>query len=138
VYYLPRPVSNAELGLMRRLDQLHLEHPFAGSRMLRDLLRQEGIVVGRKHVAILIRISLDGKGCWRDNVLNERLWKSVKYEEVYLKAYASVSQAGAGRTRSLSGARPIRSTSTNRCPWPRQLNRKRSTNLSVTHKFVGD
>ena len=43
-----------------------------------------------------IRISMDGKGSWRDNVFVERLWRSVKYEEVYLKAYESVSGARAG------------------------------------------
>lgn len=216
VYYLPKPVRAADLALMRRLDELHLEWPFAGSRMLRDLLRQEGIDVGRKHVATLmrrmgiealyrrpntsrrhpdhpvypyllkglaitqpnqvwamdityipmargfvylaavidwhsrkvlahrvsitmetafcieaveeairrfgapgifntdqgsqftssdftgllkqhgIRLSMDGQGAWRDNVFVERLWKSVKYEEVYLKAYESVSQAREG------------------------------------------
>jgi putative transposase len=42
-----------------------------------------------------IKISMDGKGCWRDNVFVERLWKSVKYEEVYLKAYDSVTHAKA-------------------------------------------
>lgn len=219
VYYLPKPVRGADLTLMRRMDELHLEHPFAGSRMLRDLLRQEGIPVGRKHVATLmrrmgiealyrkpntsrkhpehpiypyllrhlsvtqpnqvwamdityipmargfvylaavmdwysrrvlawrasitmetdfcleaveeaiqrhgqpeifntdqgsqftseaftgllkhhaIRLSMDGQGCWRDNVFVERLWKSVKYEEVYLRAYASVSEAKAGLAR---------------------------------------
>jgi len=213
VYYLPKPVSQADLALMRRIDELHLEHPFAGARMLRDLLRQDGIVVGRKRVRTLMRrmgiqalyrkpntskrhpahpiypyllrglkidrpnqvwamdisyipmakgfvylaavmdwysrkvlawrvsislettfcveaveeamrrygkpdifntdqgcqftsqeftdvlkqhqiaISMDGKGCWRDNVFVERLWKSVKYEEVYLRAYDSVSHA---------------------------------------------
>lgn len=213
VYYLPRPVSETDLALMRRIDELHLECPFAGSRMLRDLLRQEGIVVGRKHVRTLMRrmgidalyrkpntskrhpahpiypyllrglkidrpnqvwamdityipmargfvylaavvdwhsrrvlawrvsitldtafcieaveeamqrygkpeifntdqgcqftsheftrvlkdagiaISMDGKGCWRDNVFVERLWKTIKYEEVYLKAYDTVSHA---------------------------------------------
>lgn len=215
VYYLPKPLSEADLTLMRRIDELHLEHPFAGSRMLRDLLRQEGIHVGRKHVATLmrkmgiealyrrpntsrrhpehpiypyllrhlsvtqpnqvwamdityipmargfvylaavmdwysrrvlawrvsitmetdfcleaveeaihrhgkpgifntdqgsqftseaftgllkqhaIRISMDGQGCWRDNVFVERLWRSVKYEEVYFKAYSTVSEAKA-------------------------------------------
>ncbi len=219
VYYLPKPVSERDLRLMRRIDELHLEHPFAGSRMLRDLLVQEGFDVGRKHVATLmrkmgiealyrrpntsrrhpehpvypyllknlavtrsnqvwamdityipmargfvylaavvdwhsrkvlahrvsitmetgfcieaveeaiqrygipdifntdqgaqftsstftgmlkqhgIRISMDGKGAWRDNVFVERLWKSVKYEEVYLKAYESVSQARDGLVR---------------------------------------
>lgn len=136
-------------------------YPFAGSRMLRDLLRNEGRPVGRKRVRRLmrqmaivdwysrrilawrlsntlttdfciealeeaitrygtpeifntdqgsqftsaeftgvlkahdIRISMDGKGCWRDNVFVERLWRTIKYEEVYLKAYDSVSQAKA-------------------------------------------
>ena len=42
VYYLPRPVSEADLALMRRIDALHLEHPFMGARMLRDSLRREG------------------------------------------------------------------------------------------------
>ena len=51
VYYLPRPVSPADLAIMRRIDELHLELPFAGSRMLRDLLNQEGIEIGRCHVA---------------------------------------------------------------------------------------
>ncbi len=219
VYYLPKPMSEADLKLMRRIDELHLEHPFAGARMLRDLLRQEGFEAGRKHVATLmrkmgiealyrrphtsrkhpqhavypyllrhlpiqrpnqvwamdityipmargfvylaavmdwysrrvlawrvsitmesdfcieaveeamarhgkpdifntdqgsqftsaaftgrlqehgIRLSMDGKGAWRDNVFVERLWKSVKYEEVYLRAYVSVSEAKAGLAR---------------------------------------
>ena len=213
VYYRPRPVSEARLGLMRRIDELHLERPFAGSRMMRDMLRMEGALCGRRHVATLmrrmgiealyrkpntsrrhpdhtvhpyllrglrvdrpnqvwamdityipmargfvflaavmdwfsrrvlawrvsitmntefcvaaveealarygppeifntdqgsqftseaftgllkdngIRISMDGKGRWRDNVFVERLWKSVKYEEVYLKAYETVAEA---------------------------------------------
>jgi putative transposase len=213
LYYLPVPVSPTDLALMRRIDELHLEHPFAGARMLRDLLWQEGEKIGRKHVATLMRkmgiealyrkpnlsrknarnkiypyllrglkidrtnqvwamdityipmakgfvylaavldwhsrrvlswrvsitmhtdfcieaveeaiarygkpkifntdqgsqftseeftgllkqngiaISMDGKGCWRDNVFVERLWKSVKYEQVYLHAYDSVSHA---------------------------------------------
>ena len=214
-YYTPRETSPADLALMRRMDELHLEHPFAGARMLRDLLRPEGSKAGRKHIGTLmarmgiqalyrkpntsrrqrgdeiypyllrdlaierpnqewaadityipmrrgflylfavidwysrrvlawrlsntlttdfcleavreaihrhgcpaifntdqgcqftsseftgllkshdIRISMDGKGCWRDNVFVERLWKSVKYEEVYLKAYDSVPEAKA-------------------------------------------
>ena len=219
VYYRPRPVSDAALGLMRRIDELHLERPFAGSRMLRDMLRREGISAGRRHVTTLMRrmgiealyrkpntsrrhphhpvypfllrgvavtrpnqvwamdityipmargfvylaavvdwhsrkvlswrlsitmdtafcieaveealerhgkpeifntdqgsqftseaftgllknngiaISMDGRGSWRDNVFVERLWKSVKYEEVYLRAYESVSEARAGINR---------------------------------------
>lgn len=219
VYYRPKPVSEYDQGLMTRLDRLHLEWPFAGARMLRDLLRQEGLTVGRKHVATLmrrmglealyqkpkttqrhpahqvypyllrdlaitrgkhvwamdvtyvpmakgfvylvavvdwatrrvlawrvsitmdvqfcldaveeaierygrpdimntdqgsqftshaftgllktqgIRISMDGRGAWRDNVFVERLWRSVKYEEVYLDAYDSVAEARAGLAR---------------------------------------
>ena len=213
VYYLPRPVPEADLAIMRRLDRLHLESPFAGSRMLRGLLVAEGCKIGRRHVKTLMKrmgiealyrrprttkpgpghkiypyllramavtrpnqvwamdityipmargfvylavvldwfsrrvlswrlsitmeaafcvetledalarhgkpdifntdqgsqftgsaftgvlanndiaISMDGKGAWRDNVFVERLWRSVKYEEVYLKAYDSVSEA---------------------------------------------
>jgi putative transposase len=55
VYYLPRPVSAADLVLMRRIDELHLEFPFAGSRLLRDLLADEGSKVGRRHVATLMK-----------------------------------------------------------------------------------
>ena len=56
-----------------------------------DMLKENGI-----------RISMDGKGCWRDNVFVERLWRRVKYEEVYLKAYESVSQARASIGHYLS------------------------------------
>ena len=55
VYYLPRAVSAADLAIMRRIDELHLEFPFAGSRMLRDLLRQESIEIGRLHVSTLMK-----------------------------------------------------------------------------------
>ena len=54
-YYQPTPVSETALALMRRIDALHLVHPFAGARMLRDLLRQEGHAIGRRHVATLMR-----------------------------------------------------------------------------------
>jgi putative transposase len=229
VYYRSQPTSDADLALMRQIDALHLNHPFAGARMLRDLLRQDGYVVGRKHVATLMRImgiealyrkantsrrhpehriypyllrgltidrpnqvwamditylpmargfiylavvldwatrrilawrlsnsltadfcvdaleeaiarygapeimntdqgsqftgsefigtlerhhiaiSMDGKGCWRDNVFVERLWKTIKYEEVYLHAYDTVSAAKESLTRYISfynGRRP--------------------------------
>ena len=219
VYYLPRPVSDYDQELMRRIDHLHLDLPFAGSRMLRDLLKQEGYRVGRKHVATLmkrmgiealyrkprttkpraghkiypyllrnlsidrpnqvwamdityipmargfvylaavldwhtrrvlswkvsitmdvhfcleaveeaierygtpeimntdqgsqftsqaftgllkehdIKISMDGKGSWRDNVFIERLWRSVKYEDIYLRAYDSASAVRTGLNR---------------------------------------
>ena len=55
VYYLPRPVPAADLAIMRRMDELHLEFPFAGSRMLRDLLNKERVEIGRCHVATLMR-----------------------------------------------------------------------------------
>jgi putative transposase len=222
VYYRPTPVSAADLALMRVIDELHLEYPFAGARMLRDMLRARGFEVGRKHVATLMRrmgiealyrrpntskphpehriypyllrglaieranqvwamdltyipmargfvylaaildwhsrkvlawdvsismeadfcvrvldaalarhgrpeifntdqgaqftsqafterlkskgiaISMDGRGCWTDNVFIERLWRSVKYEEVYLRAYETVNQAREGISRYLS------------------------------------
>lgn len=228
-YYQREPVSPEDLALMRRIDELHLDYPFAGSRMLRDLLVQEGTRVGRRHVRTLMRRmgieaiyrrpntsrrdgkagvfpyllrgmtitrpnqvwaadityipmrrgfvylfavldwatrrvlswrvsntlgtdfcieaiseaiarygvpeifntdqgcqftsrpfiehlkqhgiqqSMDGRGCWRDNVFVERLWRSIKYEEVYLHAYESVSQARAGIARYLAfynAARP--------------------------------
>ena len=222
VYYLPRPVCEADQQLMRRIDELHLEYPFAGSRMLRDMLNREGFDVGRRHVSTLmermgiealyrkpntskkhpthkvypyllrelkidranqvwatdityipmacgwvylcaivdwasrrvlshrvsismdstfcvealeeafskygkpeifnsdqgsqftsdnftaalkargVAISMDGKGAWRDNVFVERLWKSIKYEEVYLHAYDSVSHAKASLARYIN------------------------------------
>jgi putative transposase len=221
LYYEPRPVPAAELAIMRRIDELHLDYPFAGSRMLRDLLRGEGIAIGRERVAAMMRrmglealyrrpntskpadghkiypyllrglpverpnqvwamdityipmargfvylaavvdwfsrrvlawrlsitlevefcldavedalarygrpeifntdqgsqftsaaftgllldntiaISMDGRGSWRDNVFVERLWRSVKYEEVYLRAYDSVGDARASLGRYL-------------------------------------
>ena len=55
LYYEPRPVPAAELAIMRRIDALHLDYPFAGSRMLRDLLRGEGVAIGRALVATMMR-----------------------------------------------------------------------------------
>ena len=55
VYYLPRPVAATDLVVMRRIDELHLNFPFAGSRMLRDLLAGEGFAVERLHVATLMK-----------------------------------------------------------------------------------
>jgi len=213
LYYEPRPVGEADLRLMRRIDELHKDCPFAGSRMMKGLLRQEGFTAGRLHVATLMRtmgiealyrrpntskpapghkvypyllrklavtrsnqvwamdityipmargfvylvavvdwfsrkvlawrlsvtletgpclealneamarygkpeimntdqgsqftsidftkalkdaeilIGMDGKGAWRDNVFVERLWRTIKYEEVYLRADDSVTAA---------------------------------------------
>jgi putative transposase len=55
VYYLPQETPESELALMRRIDELHLGYPFAGARMLRDLLRREGHAIGRERVATLMR-----------------------------------------------------------------------------------
>src|SRR3984893_15136327 len=55
LYYLPRPVSAADLAVMRRMDELHLDYPFAGSRMLCDLLQAEGVKIGRRNVVTLMK-----------------------------------------------------------------------------------
>ena len=55
VYYRARPVAPGDLVVMRRMDELHLDFPFGGSRMLRDLLNREGIEVGRRHVGTLMK-----------------------------------------------------------------------------------
>jgi putative transposase len=220
-YDQPTPVSERVLALMRRIDELHLQYPFAGARMLRAVLRNEGHAIGRRRVASLMRrmgitavyrkpcttqrhpgqriypyllcdldivrpnhvwaadityipmkrgfvylcaildwasrrvlawrlsntlttdfcldavreaitqygrpeifntdqgcqftsleftgllkdqgiqISMDGRGCWRDNVFVERLWRSLKYEDVYLRAYETVGDAQQGLARYL-------------------------------------
>jgi putative transposase len=55
VYYLPRLVPERDLALMRRIDELHMDYPFAGARMMRGLLKREGHGVGRRHVGTLMR-----------------------------------------------------------------------------------
>ena len=55
LYYQPRPVSERNQRLMNKIDKLHLEMPFAGARMLRDLLKLDGEKVGRKHVSTLMK-----------------------------------------------------------------------------------
>ena len=55
VYYTPSPICESDLALMRRMDELHLEHPWMGNRKLQDQLNREGFVVGRKHVATLMK-----------------------------------------------------------------------------------
>jgi putative transposase len=60
LYYQPRAVPAADLAVMRRIDELHLDYPFAGSRMLRDLLRGEGISIGRERVAsMMLRMGIE-------------------------------------------------------------------------------
>ena len=55
IYYVPEPVPAEDLALMRQIDELHLEFPFAGSRMLRDLLAADGSPVDRRHLTTLMR-----------------------------------------------------------------------------------
>ena len=55
LYYEPQPVPEADLAIMHRVDALHLDYPFAGSRMLRDLLRSEGVIIGREKVRTMMR-----------------------------------------------------------------------------------
>jgi putative transposase len=60
LYYQPRAVPAADLAVMRRIDELHLDYPFAGSRMLRDLLRGEGLSIGRERVAsMMLRMGIE-------------------------------------------------------------------------------
>ena len=60
VYYLPQPVSQADLALMRKIDELHLEHPFMGARMLRDHLARQGIHAGRRHIrTLMLRMGIE-------------------------------------------------------------------------------
>src|SRR5438105_14284191 len=81
VYYLPQPTPDADLALMRRIDELHLEHPFAGARMLRDLLRREGHRIGRKHVATLMR-KMDIEALYRKANTSRRHAAHPVYETV--------------------------------------------------------
>jgi transposase InsO family protein len=66
-------------------------------------VRPAGMFTSQEFTQLLkengIAISMDGRGCWRDNVFVERLWKSIKYEEVYLRAYETVSAARSGIAR---------------------------------------
>jgi putative transposase len=55
IYYKPRPVPAEALAIMRRIDELHLDYPFAGSRMLRDMLGREGVEIGRRRVAAMLK-----------------------------------------------------------------------------------
>jgi transposase InsO family protein len=125
-YYQPQPISVEDLALMRRIDALHMDwasRRVLSWRMSNTLTTdfcieavQEAInrygepeifntdqgcqFTSLEFTGLLkdngIQISMDGKGCWRDNVFVERLWRSVKYEEVYLHAYDSVSDARGG------------------------------------------
>src|SRR5882672_9781780 len=82
VYYLPRPVPATDLEIMRRLDELHLAYPFAGSRMLRGLLAAEGCKIGRRHVTTLMkRMGIEAprprKAGYRRDAISRRLRRQI-------------------------------------------------------------
>jgi transposase InsO family protein len=106
IYYEPVGTGESDLTLMAAMDDIHLTFPFYGVRRPRGELLDRGFCVGRGHGAQFtsegfagllasrgIQISMDGRGRWMDNVFIERLWRSVKYEEVYLKGYESIPEA---------------------------------------------
>jgi hypothetical protein len=96
LYAVPQPIAAEDVAAMRQLDLLHLQHPFAGSRMLRDLLRLTGVGVGRKHVAMLMRRMGIMALCQHPRFI-ARLWKSVTHDDVYLDTYDSVTNGRLGR-----------------------------------------
>jgi putative transposase len=112
-YYLPQPVSPADLALMRRIDELHLEYPWAGARMLRDCLRRDGHRIGRKHVRTLMQ---------RMGI--EPLYRKPNTSKRHPRRHAPLSSdtstftIQSGRTVRLHAAPPMRRTSTScRYPW---------------------
>ena len=82
IYYRPRPVSDADLKLMHRIDKLDMEFPFAGSRMLQGLLVQEGFKVGRLHVATLMkRMGRAGERHWFERTRDGGLVSQAEHPE---------------------------------------------------------
>ena len=109
VYYLPRPVSAADLALMRKLDELHLEHPFMGARMLRDQLARQGIYAGRRHIRTLMLKMGIGEAaqvqrCRTHKVRNvtERLPRQIaaQVKSVMHAAYKAVGEGRHGRAQA--------------------------------------
>ncbi len=106
----PRPVSVEDLALMRRLDELHLDYPFAGARMLRDLLRREGVPVGWRHVATLMKRRGLAAIYRRPNMskpapgpkIYPYLLRGLRSPDIWR------STIRAARIRALTGARPTR------------------------------
>ena len=105
VYYKPRPLSVEDLKIMRRIDELHLDYPFAGSRMLRDLLNRAGVSIGRRHVATLMKrlasaapyVSSCGRLQEHCEICSARLfralpWKRAARLSVRRQAHCSVAQ----------------------------------------------
>jgi putative transposase len=84
-------------GMIVASEEKHMTSQFTSADFIKVLASRE------------IKISMDGKGAWRDNVFVERLWRTIKYEEVYLHAYASVPEARASIGRYIAfynGRRP--------------------------------
>ena len=121
LYSDPRPVCEDDLRLMRRTGRLHLDCPFAGSRMRERACSGRKALAWRLSVTLEtepcpealkdagIRIRMDGKGAWRDNVFVERLWRTIKYEELYLRAHDNVTAARQSLRRYIdfyTGRRP--------------------------------
>ena len=115
VYYPPQPVSEVELQLMRRIDELHLEFPFARARMLARLLRREGIKVGRRHVGTLMkRMGVEALYCKPNTSRRDRQHKIWPYllrgmpvhrDRLYRRGSGSRHQAVHGRQGSLARQR---------------------------------
>ena len=99
-YYEPKGETELNLGLMQKIDRQFLETPFYGVRQMTWHLRNEGHLVNEKRIRRLMRlgtrISMDGKGRFLDNIFVERLWRSLKYECVYLHAWKTGTEAQAG------------------------------------------
>ena len=99
VYRCARPGNDDDdLGLMRRIDELFLAYPFLGSRRMAAMLSVDGERVNRKRVQRRRDQNLHGRS-WTlgmDNVFIERLWRSFKHEDIYLKGYADGREAKAG------------------------------------------
>src|SRR5438270_312916 len=94
VYRKSAEVSAEDLAIMGLIDRHYLARPYYGSRRIAAWLATQGHRVNRKRHGVTI--SMDGKGRCMDNIFVERLWRSLKYEEVYLHAYATVAEAKAG------------------------------------------
>ena len=119
VYYRPAPMGDADLRLMRRLDELHLELPFAGSRMRRDLIRREGCAVGRRYVATLMR-KMGIEALYRKpNTSRKHPSRLLKYEIWWKNGALSMVLDPFGGTNKSTGARSVRSNfSTGGTPSP--------------------
>ena len=97
LYYQPRAASAEEVRLKHRIDEIYTQLPYYGSRKIAAQLQREGMGIKRKTANV--QISMDGKGRALDNIFTERLWRTVKYEEVSLHDYLSPREARQALTR---------------------------------------